>query len=297
MDGFWLIDKERGWTSFDVCAKLRKILNVKKIGHTGTLDPFATGLLLVATGKCTKLIPFLEKERKTYRTTILLGQTSSTLDTESEVTKDETFLKKFGSQIPGSGMPLNPGSKETLREFIEQNLCSIFQGKIQQVPPQFSAIKIAGKKSCDIARKGGTVELKPRETEILSSKILSYEFPRVEIELEVAAGFYVRAFARDLAQSLGTVGMCESLRRIKIGDLSVEDAHTLDKVSMPIDPKYILKNLDQREIPTGRVQDFIEGRAFDMAGVGGDKILVLVGGNTLGVGEIVHGKLQPRIVL
>ncbi|MCF7812292.1 tRNA pseudouridine(55) synthase TruB [Candidatus Gracilibacteria bacterium] len=283
MDGFWLIDKEKGWTSFDVCAKLRKILQIKKVGHTGTLDPFATGLLLVATGKCTKLIPFLEKERKTYQTTLVLGKTSDTLDPESEIREEKSpsnslFIKEGGGKI------------------IEQKMCSMFQGKIQQVPPQFSAIKFKGQKACDMARKGKKVDLESRETEIFSYRILSFEFPELQIELEVAAGFYVRAFARDLAKELGTVGMCQELRRTKIGNLSVDDAQKIDQITEPIDPKFII-SLDHREIETGRVQDFISGRAFPCAGVNGDKVLVLVGGKTLGVGEIVHGNLQPRIVL
>ena len=278
MDGFLLIDKPTGWTSFDVCARLRKILNIKKIGHTGTLDPFATGLLVVAVGRCTKLIPFLEKSKKTYVTKILLDRTSPTLDPESEATLVKTVKV--------------PSQKD-----IEVLLKKQFHGKISQIPPQFSAIKIKGKKSCDVARSGGVVAIPPRETEIFHAKILSYEFPVVEIELEVAAGFYVRAFARDLGKALTGGGMCESLRRTRVEELSVEDAETIEHVTAPIDPAFILKNFSQREIPTGRSQDFVAGRAFPFAGVGGEKFLVMVGKHALGVGEIVCGNLQPRVVL
>jgi tRNA pseudouridine55 synthase len=276
-DGFWLIDKESNWTSFDVCAKLRKILNTKKVGHTGTLDPFATGLLLIATGKCTKLIPYLEKERKTYRADIIFGETSDTLDPESDIRKENC--------------------RTISQSEIEQKMYSEFQGKTSQIPPQFSAIKINGKKAYDMARKGEKVHLSPRETEIFSYTLVSYRFPYLEIELEVAAGFYVRSFARDIAKSLGTIGMCQKLRRTKIGNISVDDAQNLNQITQPIDPQYIVKNINHREIPTGRVQDFISGRAFPFAGVQNDTYLILVGGNTIGVGEMVHGKLQPRIVL
>lgn len=276
-DGFYLIDKEQGWTSFDVCARMRKIVNTRKVGHTGTLDPFATGLLIVAVGKCTKLIPFLEKDRKTYITKIILGKTSETLDPESEITEYK--------------------SREFLREELEKVIAEKFRGKIQQTPPQYSAIKINGQKACDMARRGEKVEIKSRETEIFSAKILSYKFPEVEIELETSAGFYVRSFARDLAQELGTCGMCQELRRTKIRGISVTDAVKVEEVSTPIDPKYILTNLPQREISTGRVQDFCAGRSFDFAGIDGEKILALVGGKSIGVGEMLHGKLQPRIVL
>jgi len=205
MEGFWLIDKLVGWTSFDVCARMRKVLNIKKVGHTGTLDPFATGLLIVATGKCTKLIPFLEKERKTYITEIALDRTSPTLDTESEI------------------IPCHPEfiSGSLSQEEIQKVLDTKFSGMIEQIPPQFSAIKIKGKKSCDVARKGGEVKLEPRKTEIFSSKILSYAFPVLKIELETSAGFYVRAFARDIGKEFGGAGMCLSLRRTKVGDLSI----------------------------------------------------------------------------
>ena len=277
-DGFYLIDKEAGWTSFDVCARMRRAVKTRKVGHTGTLDPFATGLLIVAVGKCTKLIPFLEKDRKTYITKIILGKTSDTLDPESEIREC-------------------PKSREISRAEVEKVLSEKFRGKIQQTPPQFSAIKINGKKACDLARRGEKVEIKSRETEIFSAKILSYNFPEIEIELETSAGFYVRSFARDLGKELGTCGMCQELRRTKIRGISVTDAVKVTEISTPIDPKYILTNLPQREIPSGRIQDFVAGRAFDFAGIEGEKVLVLVGGKSVGVGEILHSKLQPRIVL
>ncbi len=279
MDGFLLIDKQPDWTSFDVCAKVRKMLRIKKVGHTGTLDPFATGLLIVAVGKCTKLIPFLEKARKTYVTKIVFGKDSDTLDPESEV-RNVDLPEKVPSQLE-----------------LETILKSKFTGKIQQTPPQFSAIKIKGKKACDLARKGEKVDIKPRETEVFSVKILKYEFPEIKIEMEVAAGFYVRSFARDLSEAIGTKGICTELRRTKIEKISVEDAEYLEMITGTIDPKYIITHISHREIPLGRIQDFIAGRAFKFPGVEKEKILVLCGGKTVGIGEIVCGNLQPRMVL
>jgi len=278
MHGFWLIDKEKDWTSFDVCAKLRKILNTKKVGHTGTLDPFATGLLVVATGKCTKLIPFLEKDKKTYIAKIILGKTSETLDSESEIV-DCKYDKE--------------PNKEEVKKIIKKK----FLGKISQIPPQFSAIKIKGKKACDIARKGQKVDLKARKTEIFRIDILSYKFPELELALEVSAGFYVRSLARDLGKELAGGGFCSELRRTKVGELDIKDAEKVDGITEVIDPKFILKNITHREIPSGRVQDFIAGRAFPFSGIEKEKILVLVGGNSIGVGEITCGNLQPRVVL
>ena len=277
-DGFYLIDKPKDWTSFDVCARMRKLLNTRKVGHTGTLDPFATGLLIVAVGKCTRLIPFLEKDKKTYRAIFLLGKTSPTLDPESEVGDVE-----YDGEIP---------TQEQIQELIEKH----FTGKISQVPPQFSAIKIKGRKCCDLARKGETVEIKPRETAVYDIKILNYKYPEIELEMTVAAGFYVRSLARDLGEELVGGGICQELRRTAIEKLSVDDAETLETISGPIDPVNIIK-LEQREISTGRVQDFIAGRAFPLPGVEGDKVLVTVGGKSIGVGAFIAGNLQPRIVL
>lgn len=278
-DGFYLIDKEKDWTSFDVCARMRRTVNTRKVGHTGTLDPFATGLLIVAVGKCTKMIPFLEKDKKTYITKIMLGKTSETLDPESEIIEC-----KSREIIP---------TLEEIKNIINKE----FTGKIQQTPPQFSAIKINGKKACDLARRGEKVDIKSRETEIFSIEILSYNFPEIEIELETSAGFYVRSFARDLGKELIGGGMCLELRRTTIRGISVKDAVKVSEISGPIDPKYIINKLPHRDIPIGRVQDFAAGRSFDFPGVEGEKVLVLVGEKSIGVGEILHGKLQPRIVL
>lgn len=278
MNGFLLIDKDPDWTSFDVCAKIRKICKTKKVGHTGTLDPFATGLLIIALGKCTKLIPFLEKAHKTYETTIEFGKTSPTLDPESEVTS--------------TPLPQNPSTKEDLENMLSEH----FFGDIEQIPPAFSAIKINGQKACDLARKGKAVELKSRPTHVFETEILYYDFPTLTIKLKVAAGFYVRSFARDLAEKIGTNGICTSLRRTHINNISVEDAEKIESFTSPIDPKFIL-DLPTLEIPTGRIQDFIAGRAFPFSGVEKQKYLILCGEQTFGVGEIIFGNIQPRVVI
>lgn len=278
MTGFLLIDKQPNWTSFDICSKTKTIFNIKKVGHTGTLDPFATGLLIIALGKCTKLIPYLEKAKKTYVTTIEFGKTSETLDPESEITT-----------IP---YPDTPPSKTELEKILKDN----FYGNIEQIPPQFSAIKINGKRSYELARKGETVKLSIRQTTILHTEILNYEFPLLKIKLEVAAGFYVRSFARDLAQKLGTKGMCTELRRTMVENISVNDAEQIEAVTNPIDPKFIIP-LPHISIPTGRIQDFMSGRAFPYSGEEQAKYLVLCGKKTFGVGEIVCGNLQPRVVI
>jgi len=172
MNSFLLIDKPAGWTSFDCCAVVRKALNIKRVGHTGTLDPFATGLLVVAVGKCTKLIPFLEKDRKIYRTKILFKKTSETLDPESDIVVSDNCYVVSESEL-------------------QKVLTEQFQGKIEQVPPKYSALKIDGKRAYDLARKGEDFEMKKRSTEVISTKILDVGDDWCELEIEVAAGFYV----------------------------------------------------------------------------------------------------------
>ena len=259
----------------------------KKIGHTGTLDPFATGLLVIAVGKATRLIPYLEKAHKTYQATFCLDQTSPTLDPESECS------------------PIDWGASIPTREDIDAALQS-FLGDIEQVPPAFSAIKIKGERSYALARKGEKVEHKPRPTHVYDLHVLEYKFPYLKMEMRVAAGFYVRSLARDLTAALreqcnlttrAEVGLCTELRRTAVGELSLRDAEDLERVVGTIDPKYILTDMQQVEIPAGRVQDFIAGRAFPFGGLEGDRVLVLCGGKTFGVGEITCGNLQPRVVM
>jgi tRNA pseudouridine55 synthase len=280
MNGFYLIDKEQQWTSFDVCAKMRSILKTKKVGHTGTLDPFATGLLIIATGKCTRLIPFFERAKKTYITKIVFGKKSESHDIDSEVKTVNI-----------------PDSEKFSYEKCEEVLKKHFLGKIEQVPPRFSAIKINGKRACDRMRNGEEVKLKSRGTEVFRVEILNFNFPCVEFELEVAAGFYVRSFARDLAKIFGTSAVCESLRRTKINKISVDDAQKISEVKKLIEPKFLISNIPHCEIEINRKQDFVAGRAFPFLGVEKEKMLVLCEGQTIGVGEIVCEKLQPKIVM
>lgn len=283
--GFLLVDKPVGWTSFDVCGKLRKKLNIKRIGHTGTLDPFATGLLIVAVGKATKLIPFLEKDRKIYETEILLGKTSETLDTESEII----------DSLP-EDLAMIPSEKE-----IETLLAEKFSGKIEQVPPKYSALKIGGKKMCDMARKGEEFEIKSREAMIHSIEILDYNFPVLKLRLDVAAGFYVRSFARDLGELLYGGGLCQQLRRIGIADITIENNSLVlsdmeDDVTAEnlISPETIIK-LPMVQIEAGRIDDFLQGRAFPLEDKVEGKFMVLSGNRFLGVGEEKCGNLQPRL--
>ena len=208
-----LIDKPAGITSFGVVARVRRVLDQKlgkkkvKVGHTGTLDPFATGLLVLLYGKETKNAMALAKLDKVYEAEIILGEVSSTGDPEGEITKVE-FSK-------------TPSLEEVSKA------CEKFTGKITQIPPVFSAIKIDGKRAYDLARNGEKVEIPAREVEIFSLEILSYEFPSLKIRTHVSSGTYIRTLAEDIGKTLGTGAYCAQLRRTKIADFSIQNAKTL----------------------------------------------------------------------
>ena len=288
-NGFLLIDKPKTWTSFDVCAKLKKILDTKKIGHTGTLDPFATGLLLIAVGKCTRFIPWFEQAKKSYETTIFLGKTTETLDTESE-----TIDCNFAGKIP---------DLETVEKVISEN----FLGKISQIPPKFSALKINGKRSYDLARQGIEFEIKSRATEIFSCEILDYDFPKLSLKIEVSAGFYVRSLARDLGGKLANGGYCLELKRTAIGNLDLEKSAKMDNDLKLIDPREIL-DLPVLNLPAERLDDFSHGRAMKFSRenfpdyfqqekeVLNDNFIMIYDDESIGLGIVKDDMLQPKIV-
>lgn len=218
-----LIDKPLDWTSFDVVNKVRwnikKHYNFKKIkvGHAGTLDPKATGLLILCTGKFTKRIDEIQAESKVYTGTFKLGVTTPTYDTESE--ENETF-------------PTDHISEELIHEATKQ-----FIGDIEQFPPIHSAIKVDGKRLYELARAGKEVELKPRRISIYDFKITKIDMPFVEFEVHCGKGTYIRSLAHDFGKALNSGAYLTELRRTKIGDFSVENAE-----NGPLDLDFFLSN-------------------------------------------------------
>ncbi|MDB5272588.1 MAG: tRNA pseudouridine(55) synthase [Chitinophagaceae bacterium] len=204
-----LIDKPLTWTSFDVVRKIRNLTKIKKTGHAGTLDPLATGLLIVCQGKATKKIEDIQNAEKEYTGTIHLGATTASYDLESEPTpqQDITHL-----------------TAETIAQHAQR-----FVGFIDQIPPIFSAIKVDGKRAYDLARKGLEPELKSRRIEIKAFDITHIDLPVVTFRVTCSKGTYIRSLAHDLGQSLGTGAYLKSLRRTKIGDYSVDHALTPDQ--------------------------------------------------------------------
>ena len=207
MDGVLNIYKEAGWTSFDVVAKMRGILKIKKIGHTGTLDPAATGVLPVCIGKGTKKVESFMADDKVYRAVMLLGVTTDSQDMTGEIlTRSEVNH-----------------TEQDVREAIKS-----FIGGYDQIPPMYSAKKVGGRKLVDMARKGIEVERKPRFVNIMDIGIDDMSLPRVTMTVTCSKGTYIRTLCHDIGQKLGCGAAMESLIRTRVGRFKIEDAVTLD---------------------------------------------------------------------
>ena len=226
MDGILIIDKPKEWTSFDVVAKLRNELGVKKIGHTGTLDPMATGVLVLCLGSATKKVQEMTGYDKEYFADITLGATTPTDDAESEITPFKTRDSKFETQ--SSNFEFETSSlKVPSKEIIEMAL-SEFKGEIMQVPPRFSAKKVQGKRAYAMARKGQEVKLEPVKVKVHELELLGYQWPVVRIRVLSGKGFYVRSLARDLGKMLGVGGYLSALQRTKVGPYTINQAVTIE---------------------------------------------------------------------
>lgn len=211
-DQIILADKPAGISSFGVVARVRRQLSEQagrkiKVGHTGTLDPFATGLMILVSGTFTRRAGEFSKLDKVYEATIRLGATSSTGDPEGEITE------QLVQDIPSVQQV-----KQTIKTFL---------GKITQTPPVFSAIKINGQRAYKLARAGQAVEMPSREVEIYSIELLSYEYPHIKIRAHVSSGTYIRTLAQDIGDLLGTGAYVTELRRVKVGQYDIKDAVTI----------------------------------------------------------------------
>lgn len=223
-DEITLIDKPAGWTSFDVVAKLRGKVRAEyarqgikptkkqlRVGHAGTLDPFATGLLIILYGEeCKKAGEFLKLD-KVYEATLQLGATSTTGDPEGEITRSAD------AKIP-------------TRDEIDKVLTT-FTGEITQTPPQYSAIKVGGVRAYKLAREGKSVDIPSRQVTIHSLELLDYSYPLLEVRTHVSSGTYIRTLAEDIGEVLGTGAYCQELRRTVIGQYDIEAAHTINQLT------------------------------------------------------------------
>ena len=281
MNGILLIDKPAGWTSSDVVAKLRGILHERRIGHSGTLDPMATGLLVVFVGRATRAVEFAESHEKRYLASLRPGLITDTQDTTG------TRLGGIERQV----------STEELEAVLPR-----FRGEIRQIPPMYSAIKVKGQKLYEIARRGGQVERAPRSVTIRELRLLGREGQDFLLDVTCSKGTYIRTLCHDIGAALGCGACMSALRRVRAGDFSLENAHTLEEVQraadesraetllLPVDalfdrcPALVLNAAEERRIRVGATVPRREAE--------GEYRLYGAEGAFLALGSIQNGELR-----
>ena len=223
MNGIVIIDKPQGWTSQDVTARLRRVFQTRRIGHGGTLDPMATGVLPVFVGRATRGVEFFEHAEKTYETVLRLGITTDTEDiTGTVLTQRDAFA-----------------TREMLEEVLEK-----FRGEIMQVPPMYSALKINGQKLVDLARKGREVERQPRPITIHELTLLGMDAEGIRLRVRCSKGTYIRTLCKDIGEALGCGGCMAALRRVQAGEYTIEEAVPLMELLEMENPEQVLRNVD-----------------------------------------------------
>ena len=230
MNGIVIVDKPQGWTSQDVTARLRRVFATRRIGHGGTLDPMATGVLPVFVGRATRGVEFFEHAEKTYETVLRLGLTTDTEDVTGETLT--TAVPSF--------------TGERLQEVLES-----FRGEILQVPPMYSALKVNGQKLCDLARKGRTVERQPRPITIHELTLLDRTEETLRLRVRCSKGTYIRTLCKDIGEALGCGGCMAELRRVTAGEYGIDEAVPLQTLLEAEEPEKYLRPVDTmfRDLP------------------------------------------------
>lgn len=223
MDGIVIVDKPQGWTSQDVTARLRRVFGTRRIGHGGTLDPMATGVLPVFVGRATRGVEFFEHAEKTYETVLRLGITTDTEDMTGTVLTEE---------------------KVSFTEEQLQETLAAFRGEILQVPPMYSALKVNGQKLCDLARKGKTVERQPRPITIHELTLVERGENTLRLRVRCSKGTYIRTLCKDIGEKLGCGGCMESLRRVAAGEYTIDEAVPLQTLLDTEEPEKYLRGVD-----------------------------------------------------
>lgn len=298
MNGIVIINKEKGYTSHDVVAIVKKITK-SKVGHTGTLDPNATGVLPLLLGDATKISKYLINHDKEYEAVIQLGQKTTTADIEGEVIEEKEVLGITFLDV-----------EKTLKQFI---------GKQQQTPPIYSAIKVNGKKLYDYARQGESVYIEPRNIEIYDIELinLNLELKQIQFKVSCSKGTYIRSLCQDIATKLGTVGYMRELKRTKVGNFYIRDAVTIsdfenniknDNLSNIITIEQIFKNNNQINLPPQYIQKYINGVNININQIENDicknntelkdeVCRVYESNKFIGLGIISKGKLKRDLVI
>lgn len=290
LTGVLVIDKAKGPTSHDVIASLRRLLQLRRIGHCGTLDPLASGVLVVCLGRYTRLNRWLSGADKEYEAEICLGAVSATGDAEGPICRRE------------HGTPPDEQSvAQALRDFT---------GAIDQVPPAHSAVKVAGVRSYKRARRGDEVVLKARQVHVHALELLGYDFPRLSVRIHCSAGTYIRSLAADLGHALGTGAYLAELRRLRAGGLGLDQALTLEQVASLrragqidkalVPPRLALSQLASVELSESKLVDFAHGKAIEHPAGAGPRAVCAVfdAAETLfGLARWEKGALRPLCVL
>ena len=284
--GLLNVNKPSGITSRDAVDRVARPLRKVKVGHAGTLDPLASGVLVVAIGPATRLIEYVQRMTKTYRTTILLGATSDTLDIDGKVAPVEGVLE-----------PTLTAVEAVLPTQV---------GLILQQPPDFSALKVKGRRAYDLARSGSVVELEARPVRVDAVTLIAFEWPRLQLEIVCGSGTYIRSIARDIGEALGCGGLVEVLTRTRIGPFTIEDAvdprkldaETIPRLSRPAIEA--LADLPKVKISGEQWSEIGRGRSLPIAGIAsGEVALIGPNGELVAVAEsdFETGLIHPRRVL
>lgn len=290
MQGFLNLNKPEGLTSHDCVARVRRYLRIKRVGHGGTLDPLATGVLPIAIGRATRLLQYLEQD-KAYRATVRLGVRTTTDDLEGEVIATQS------------------ASHLTL-ENIEP-LLKLFEGQIRQVPPAYSAIQVKGKRLYELARAGKDVEVPARSVEIYQIKVLAWrsgEFPEIDVTISCGSGTYIRSIARDLGESLNTGGTLVSLTRTKSSGFDLEDSLSLEELEtqikeerfQPVSPAIVLQHLTAVNLSLKDAQRWCQGQRISGKEISAENAANALRvhdehGQFLGIGKVIE--LEGELLL
>lgn len=270
MNGILIVDKKIGETSFDVIRDVRKKYNMKKVGHTGTLDPMATGVLPILLGDATKLSDFLMDHDKEYVAILKLGKKTNTGDSEGEVIEEGKIPKLETNNI-----------EEVLKEFL---------GISMQTPPMYSAIKVNGKKLYEYARAGEEIERNKRKIEIFKIELISYKDDEIEYKVNCSKGTYIRTLCEDISEKLGTIGYMKSLRRTRVGEFSLEDTEKIFSI------EDVMKNRPKYDLKEGEKIQFLNGVPIKISLEDG-LLRVYFNNLFIGLGKVENGKLKRKIVI
>ncbi len=274
LDGILIIDKPAGITSHDVVAKVRKALKTKKVGHTGTLDPLATGVLIVCVEKATKLVNYLTCDEKTYEVEMKFGIKTDTGDITGKIIDEDPNYDIDISII-----------KNTMNKFI---------GKQKQIPPMYSAIKINGKKLYELAREGIEIEREAREIEIFDIRNIEWKNEILKYTVHCSKGTYIRSLCEDIAKELGTIGTMTNLRRIQSGEFQIKDAIKIEDIS---EEKIIsMEKLFDKEINVkNNLKELLNGMKIQC--IKPDGLYKLYTDEFIGIGKIEKNYLKREIIL